>query len=359
MDLFAETIEKVAPPPNGLPLSTAILPQLMQQKVEEDELAHKVFEQIQGPAEHERTSTDHSAPGGRRREAYEEECKKYEEESKESTKCALKSVLAHRHPDILYADFEKKMKKLEERVVLPQEQCDENQCKDGSEDSDTDSDEEIRVPNKKHWLDICMGIWGMEDAAAVISQVKATKQGFKIYTDCFYNDDGDSCCAAILHDFPHRPIAAWSKVIPRENCVSPFYLHIYGAVPFYIYCPSESVRMFVMQNWHNIDKCGCSGTWETVALCCKACSQRLMFTGDHKDHEVAYELSKLIFSDISELQKCGLPWFSLRNGGTEKNEAAYHVASLKEDKEYKLKEIGKSTKLWDIIYREAFGIFFE
>ncbi|KAI3891440.1 hypothetical protein MKX03_020722 [Papaver bracteatum] len=213
------------------------------------------------------------------------------------------------------------------------------------------------------------GDWGKEDAADIISQVKATTQLFKFFTNGSYDAKGDSGCAAILNDFPHRPIVARSKVFSEGQCVSPFILQLEGVAlgvklamlydpfPFYLYCPSESVCYFVDQNWRRRDKCRCSGIWETVESRCKACSKRLMFHGDHKDHEVAFELTEGIFSDISELKSRGLPWFSMRD--SEKNEAAYHVASLLQDKEYKLKEIGESKELWDIIYTEAFGIFFE
>ncbi|KAI3909757.1 hypothetical protein MKW98_014174 [Papaver atlanticum] len=357
MDLFAETIEQVAPPPNGCSLSPTFLPQQMQQK-EEDGLTHEMFKQIQRPAEHEsdpglpqstqpQEEEEEEEAAKKRREAYEEACRKYEEESKESTKCALRSVRAHSHPDIKYKPNRK----------FP------------DANSWTDSDEEIQVPTKHYWLDICLGVWGKEDDADIISQVKATTQLFNFFTNGSYDAKGDSGCAAILHDFPHRPIVARSKVFSEGQCVSPFILQLEGVAlgvklamqydpfPFYLYCPSESVSYFVDQNWRRRDKCRCSGIWETVESRCKACSERLMFHGDHKDHEVAFELTEGIFSDISELKRRGLPWFSMRDW--EKNEAAYHVASLLQDNDYKLKEIGGLKELWDIIYTEAFGIFFE
>ncbi|KAI3844808.1 hypothetical protein MKW92_026701, partial [Papaver armeniacum] len=367
-DMFAETIEEVAPPPNGF-LREGKLSRREQLPLAEHESDLGLPQSIQPQEEEDEEE--------KRREAYEEE-------RKDRFKRVLKSVQAHSHPDIRCkpsrkfpdpdsADFKQELKKLQERVALLHG---ENQCKDGFEDSDSDSDtdEEIRVPTKKHWLGICMGIWGMEDAAAVRSQVKATEQVFEIYTDVLYNENGDSGCGAILRDFPHRPIAARSKVIPKGKCVSPFILQLegvalgvklamqYDAFPFHLYCPSESVCYFVDQNWLRIDECRCSGIWETVKSRCKVCSKRLMFTRDHKDHEVAYELSEDIFSDISELERRGLPWFSMRDGrneNNEKNEAAYYLASLLRDKEYKLKEIGERKELWDIIYGEAFGLFFE
>ncbi|KAI3891441.1 hypothetical protein MKX03_020723 [Papaver bracteatum] len=366
-DIFAETIEEVAPPPpNGFSPEIK-LSRREQLPLAEHESDLGLPQSIQPQEEVEEEDEEEE----KRREAYEEE-------HKDSFKRVLKSVQAHSHPDIRCkpnrkfphpdsADFNQEMEKLQERVALLHG---ENQCKGGSEDSGTDSDEEICIPTKKYWLSICLSIWGMEDDAAVRSQVKATDQVFEIYTDGLYNENGDSGCGAILHDFPHRPIAARSKVIPKGKCVSPFHLQLegvalgvklamqYDAFPFYLYCPSESVCYFVDQNWLRIDECRCSGVWETVKRRCKVCSKRLMFTRNHEDHEVAFELTEDIFSDISELEKRGLPWFSTcdgRNENNEKNEVAYYLASLLQDKEYKLKEIGERKELWDIIYREASG----
>ncbi|MCL7032059.1 hypothetical protein MKW94_001917, partial [Papaver nudicaule] len=219
-------------------------------------------------------------------------------------------------------------------------------CDESSEDGDTDSDdddEEIQILSRSHWKDICLGIWGMKDDKEIINRVKdaSTKQDFEIFTDGWYNDHGGSSgCGVILQEGCHRPIVAGSKVIPREECVSPFYLQLegvalgvklakkYNTLSFRLYCPSEAVSSFVMQNWIR----------------------------HHEDHDKAFELSKEIFSDISHLQTIGLLWFDVSEG---QSKAAYHVAKLQQDKELNLMEISNSKELWDLIYAEAFALFLE
>ncbi|XP_026428421.1 uncharacterized protein LOC113324318 [Papaver somniferum] len=78
-----------------------------------------------------------------------------------------------------------------------------------------------------------------------------------------------------------------------------------------------------------------------------------MFPEDYEDHEKAFQVILDILSDISQLKSCGLPWFHVGYGG--RNEAAYLVAQLGEDKELKLKEIGESEDLWNTIHEEVFG----
>ncbi|KAI3843631.1 hypothetical protein MKW92_033512, partial [Papaver armeniacum] len=76
---------------------------------------------------------------------------------------------------------------------------------------------------------------------------------------------------------------------------------------------------------------------------------------DGEDHDKAFEVILDIFSDISELESFGLPWFNVGYGGSERNEAADLVAQLGENKDLKLKEIGQLERLWDSIYEEIFG----
>ncbi|KAI3963790.1 hypothetical protein MKW98_029900, partial [Papaver atlanticum] len=156
-----------------------------------------------------------------------------------------------------------------------------------------------------------------------------------------------------------------------ESVINPFYLQLegvalgiklakkYNPFPFYLYCQSASVCEFVMQNWKRKYMCICSGNWETVTIRCKACSKRFMFTQDQKDHEQAFELTKDIFSDISILESRGLGWFVVCTSDRERNEAAYHVANLRQTKELKLREIVDSPELWDILNTEVFGHYFE
>ncbi|XP_026422606.1 uncharacterized protein LOC113318629 isoform X2 [Papaver somniferum] len=238
---------------------------------------------------------------------------------------------------------------------------------DNSEDSDTDDDEQFAIPTKSHWLVMCLGIWGLENDDALPSKVRDTKNVFEIFTASFCSEDGVSGCGAIIRDSCHRPIVARSKAISKGKCVSPFYLELEGVAlgiklakkykvyPFYFRCPSEDVCLFVSQNWSFKDKCMCSGKRLTVQSQCKSCSTRRMFLENRKDHDEAFKLILDIFSDVSELESFGLPWFSLGYGGSERNEVAYLLAQLGKYKELKLKEIGELEDLWDVIYEEVFG----
>ncbi|MCL7039724.1 hypothetical protein MKW94_004729 [Papaver nudicaule] len=304
-----------------------------------------------------------SDPGPPQKKEQEEDD---EEEEKESNKRVLRSILARKHPDIRHkpnkkdldpntSDFAAKLEKFDERLLRLND----------------DDDEEIQIPSRSHWKDICLGIWGMKDDKEIINRVKAasTEQDFEIFTDGWYNDNGGSGCGVILQEGCHRPIVAASKVIPREEFVSPFHLQLegvalgvklakkYNTLSFRLYCPSEAVSSFVMQNWISKDECCCAGgDWEKVESRCKDCSKLLMFTGHHEDHDKAFQLSKEIFSDISDLQTIGLRWFDVSEG---QSKAAYHVAKLQQDKELNLMEISNSKELWDLIYAEAFALFLE
>ncbi|KAI3838971.1 hypothetical protein MKX03_031069 [Papaver bracteatum] len=293
MELLAGTTEEVAPPLNLCGQFHETRQQFLQELSPERKPRRAASYEQLPTAKHE---SDLGLPQSiEPQQKEEEEEDDYEVKCRESFKRVFRSVHASSHPEALdpnSPDFDQKVNKLIESVINP---CD---------------DEVIKVPQKRHWMDICLGIWGLKDDDAVISQVKASKQVFEIYTDGLYNDDRDSGCGAILHDCHGRPIVARSKVIPKGKCVSPFYLQLegvalgiklaekYNPFPFYLYCQSASVCEFVMQNWKRKDMCICSGNWESVTIRCKACSKRFMFTQDQKDHEQAFELTKDNFSDI-------------------------------------------------------------
>ncbi|MCL7031700.1 hypothetical protein MKW94_001283 [Papaver nudicaule] len=280
--------------------------------------------------------------------------KEEEEVDKEIFKSAMRSMLA----DIIHTPSRKDVDpntigEILRKLELSPDQRNESRC----QDSYDDSDEEFHIPTQNHWRKICLSIWEMEVDDAVISQVKTSKQVFNVYIDGWYSDDVDSGCGAILHESCHRPIVATSKVISKEKCVSPFCLQLegvalgvklakkYHAFPFKVFCSSEVVCSFFMENWACMNKCRCSG-------------QLVIVEKDHKYHEKAFELCNDIFSDISALQNFG-HGFEVRKGRSERNEAAYHVAELKKDSELKLKEICELKELWGLIYKEAFGIYFE
>ncbi|KAI3966473.1 hypothetical protein MKW92_012218 [Papaver armeniacum] len=213
---------------------------------------------------------------------------------------------------------------------------------DNSEDNDTDDDEQFAIPTKSHWLTMCLGIWGLEDDDALTSKVRDTKNVFEIFTASFCN----SC---------HRPIVARSKAISKRKCVSPFYLELEGValgIKLAKKCLSVCFTKLVFQRMF---VCMCIGKRLTVQSQCKACSTRRMFSEDRKDHDESFEIILDIFSDVSELESFGLPWFNLGYVGSERNKAAYFLAQLGKDKELKLKEIGELEDLWDVIYKEVFG----
>lgn len=217
---------------------------------------------------------------------------------------------------------------------------------------------------------MCLAIWGVEADADVISEVKTSKLILEIFTDGVSSNDGNSGCGAIIRDSCQRPIVARSKVNTKGEYVSPFCLQLkgialgvelakkYNVSRFYLYCPSEDVCEFINGSWGHRGLCFCSGKRETVKSQCRTCSIRRICAGDRKDHDKAFDLAQHI---ISELDSFGVSYFNamVSNGESERNEAAHFLAQLQEDKDLKLGEIGKWEELWDIIYKEVFGHYFE
>ncbi|MCL7031944.1 hypothetical protein MKW94_005085, partial [Papaver nudicaule] len=235
----------------------------------------------------------------------------------------------------------------------------------GSDGSDIDSgDEELTyVPTEENWLKMCVEKWHGDD---LVSKVRAEEREFEIYTAGFHSQNGVASCGAILRDSCHRPIIAISKIIyDDKKIVSQFLLELegvklgfelakkYNVFPFYILCSSEEVIRFVHESEATKSDCYCSGRRELVDTPCTTCSTLLMLPKDYEeDRDEALKIIDKIFSEISDLESMGLPWYEVTSGTSE---SACCVAKLEKDQELGIMEIGDLKDLWATIYEEVFG----
>ncbi|MCL7031943.1 hypothetical protein MKW94_005084 [Papaver nudicaule] len=238
-----------------------------------------------------------------------------------------------------------------------------DRCTDS--DIDTDDDEQIYVPNKSKWFSMCMEKWGVEDDDSLIHKVRAAEIVFEIFTAGFRNEDGDSCCGALIRDSCNRPIVGISKVLPDGKSVSPFCLELegvalgvnlakkYEAFPFYLYCPSLKVCDFVEGYESEQNACYCSGARKVVKTPCEACAKRSTIPKGHGDYDKASEIVRDIFSDYEGHKGFNVIYGGSR-GGSGTNEAACSLAKRGKSEELKLKDIGAAEDLWDTIYEEVF-----
>ncbi|MCL7025734.1 hypothetical protein MKW94_013862 [Papaver nudicaule] len=310
-------------------------------------------------------------------------------ESKE--KSLFKDLYKHHQcryiPEIIHKSKKKKqqqlsieerrqrIKKLEERFVKLQRDGGVSSEDEHVSSPEDEEDEEIHVPKCPHWFNLCLEVWGTSadrNIDAIKTRVKESGLVFEIHTAAVFSDDGKAGCGAVLRDCFRRPIAASSRAV--SGGISTFYYQLQGVllgvqmakeyqVPqFKLYCSSGAVSNFVLVAVRRGSiKCFCGDKrkLDTSGNYCINCFMCRMKTDNEEEAEKGYKLFSEISSCVLDLERQGLPYFSVCEVEKEKNEPARWMAQLGENREMDLLQISESEGLSDILYKDAFGHLYE